>query len=118
MFFVTHYLIALLIIIFRVGFRYSRNIESFFYVCFHFFHCQFYWCITCFQWRTQKIFMGISFSGVRCHLYWVCVLCDVIIWRHIHVFQTNVLAKFALISHSRQIKTIVLDKVNYRGTQS
>jgi len=112
------------------------------------------------QWRTQKIFMGRgSFSCAWCHLYLVCVFCDVIIWRHIDVFQTNVLAKFALISHSRKntvfgkksflskqsdtkilqsiyfaydvgiissysniiadkIKTIVLDKVNYRGTQS
>jgi len=112
------------------------------------------------QWRTQKIFMGrVSFNRTWCHFYLVCVVCDIIIWRHIHVFQTNVLAKFALISHSRQstvygkksflskesdtkilqsiyvncdvgiissysnkiadkIKTLVLDKVNYRGTQS
>jgi len=54
------------------------------------------------QWRTQKIFMGFWFSGVWCHLYLVCVVCDVIIWRHIHIFQTNILEKFALISHSRQ----------------
>ena len=48
---------------------------------------------------TQKNFMGFPFSGVL-----VCVVCDVIIWRRIPVFQTNVLAKFALICHSRQNK--------------
>ena len=56
------------------------------------------------QWHTQKTFIGVSFSGVWCHLYLVCAFCDVIIWRHIHLFQTNVLARFALISHSRQNK--------------
>jgi len=61
---------------------------------------------------------GISFSGVWCHLYLVSVVCDVIIWRRIHFLQANVLAKFAQFSHSRQNKTIVLDKVNYRRTQS
>jgi len=53
-----------------------------------------------------------SFSCVWsqwCHLYLVCVICNVIICRHIHVFQTNVLAKFALISHNRQ------NKDNYFG---
>jgi len=39
-----------------------------------------------FQWRTQKIFMrgfhSVAYGG---HLYLVCALCDVTIWRHIHV---------------------------------
>ena len=39
------------------------------------------------HWRMVSIVFG-----VRC------------LWRHIHVFQTNVLAKFALVSHSRQNK--------------
>jgi len=31
------------------------------------------------QWGTQKSFMrGVSFNGVWCHLYLVCVVCDVI----------------------------------------
>jgi len=38
------------------------------------------------QWRTQKIFMGgfhsVAYGG---HLFVVCGLCDVTIWRHIHV---------------------------------
>ena len=38
------------------------------------------------QWRTQKIFMGgfhsVAYGG---HLYWVCAVCYVTIWRHIHV---------------------------------
>jgi len=40
----------------------------------------------CHQWRTQKIFMG-RFHSVACggHLYLVCAVCDVTIWRHIHV---------------------------------
>jgi len=38
------------------------------------------------QWRTQKIFMGGgSFSGIWWSLYLVCAVCDVTIWRHIHV---------------------------------
>ena len=44
-------------------------------------------------------FHSVAFVvGVRC------------LWRHIHVFQTNVLAKFALITHSRQNKDKFLDK--------
>jgi len=37
------------------------------------------------QWRTQKIFMGGSFSGIWWSLYLVCGLCDVTVLRHIHV---------------------------------
>ena len=45
-----------------------------------------------------------SLAYVWCRLHLVCVVCDVIIRRRSNVFQTNVLAKFALISHSRQNK--------------
>ena len=38
------------------------------------------------QWRTQKIFVGevhsVAYGG---HLYLMCTVCDVTIWRHIHV---------------------------------
>jgi len=38
------------------------------------------------QWRTQKIFMGgfhsVAYGG---HLYLMCAVCDVTIWRHAHV---------------------------------
>jgi len=38
------------------------------------------------QWRTQKIFMRgfikVAYGG---HLYLVCAVCDVTVWRHIHV---------------------------------
>ena len=41
------------------------------------------------QWRTQNIFMGgvhsVAYGG---HLYLVCAVCDVAIWRHIHVFKS------------------------------
>jgi len=40
------------------------------------------------QWRTQKIFMGEFHSVVYGdHLYLVCVVCDVTIRRHIHVYK-------------------------------
>jgi len=39
------------------------------------------------QWCTQKIFMGgfhsVAYGG---HLYLVCAVCDVTIWRHSHVY--------------------------------
>ena len=41
--------------------------------------------ITVSQWRTQKIFMGGSFSGILGHLYLLCAVCDVTIWRHFQV---------------------------------
>jgi len=34
------------------------------------------------QWRTQKIFMGVRSGSYGGHLYLVCALCDVTIWRH------------------------------------
>jgi len=38
------------------------------------------------QWRTQKIFIGgfhsVAYSG---YLYLLCTVCDVTIWRRIHV---------------------------------
>jgi len=51
------------------------------------------------QWRTQKFFMGgfiqwhmvvifhgrVSFSAIWWSFVLVCVVCDVTIWRHIHV---------------------------------
>jgi len=38
------------------------------------------------QWRTQKIFMGlVSWGSYGGHLYLVCAVCDVTIWRHFHV---------------------------------
>jgi len=42
------------------------------------------------QWRTQKIFMGgvhsVAYGG---HLYLVRAVCDVTIWRHIHVSKAT-----------------------------
>jgi len=49
----------------------------------------------------RKFSWGILFSGVWCHFYLVCLVCDVIIWRQIHVFQANVFVNFAPISLSR-----------------
>jgi len=48
------------------------------------------------QWRTQKIFMGgvhsMAYGG---HLYLAYAVCDVTVWRHIHVskptFSRNLL---------------------------
>jgi len=45
------------------------------------------------QWRTQKIFRGegvhsLVYGG---HLCLVCTVCDVTIWRHIHVFKRSLL---------------------------
>jgi len=38
------------------------------------------------QWRTQKIFMGVVHSAAYGgHLFLVCAVCDVTIWQHIHV---------------------------------
>jgi len=48
----------------------------------------------------RKFSWGVSFSGI----WWSFVFGMRCLWRHIHVFQTNVLAKFALISHSWQNK--------------
>ena len=46
------------------------------------------------QWRTQKMFMGVSFSGI----WWSFVFGVRCLWRHNLMsylrFQTNVLAKF------------------------
>jgi len=42
--------------------------------------------IRLFQWRTQKIFMGIFHSvAYGGHLYLVCTVCAVKICRHSHV---------------------------------
>jgi len=42
------------------------------------------------QWRTQKIFIGavhsVAYGG---HLYLVCAVCGVIIWRHNHVSKPS-----------------------------
>jgi len=44
------------------------------------------------QWRTQKIFMGEFHSVANGgHWYLVCAVCDVTIWRHIHVFKWSLL---------------------------
>ena len=49
----------------------------------------------CRQWHTQNIFMGgvhsLAYGG---HLYLVCVVCDVTIWRHIDFSKPTFLAKF------------------------
>jgi len=37
------------------------------------------------QWRTQKLHGGFHSVVYDAHLQLVCVICDVIIWRHIHV---------------------------------
>jgi len=37
------------------------------------------------QWRTQKIFMGVHSVAYGRHLYLMCTVCDVAVWRHIHV---------------------------------
>ena len=38
------------------------------------------------QWRTQKVFMrGVHSVAYGGHLYLVCAVCNVTIWRHIHV---------------------------------
>jgi len=44
------------------------------------------------QWRAQKSFMG-GFHSVADdgHLYLVCAVCYVTIWRHIHVFKRSLL---------------------------
>ena len=46
------------------------------------------------QWRTQKMFMGgfhsVAYGG---HLCLVCAVCDVTIWRHIHVFKPSLLTE-------------------------
>jgi len=52
----------------------------------------------------------VSFSGVWRHLYLVCVVCDVIIMFSKPTFWRSL--------RWDKIKTVVLDKVNYRGTQS
>ena len=36
---------------------------------------------------AENFIARVSFSGVWCHLYSVCVVCKVIIWRHTRVFQ-------------------------------
>ena len=57
------------------------------------------------QWRTQKIFMGrfhsVAYGG---HLYLMCAVCDVIIWRHIHVskptFWRNLIHNMHILLHA------------------
>jgi len=42
------------------------------------------------QWRTQKIFIGgfhsVAYGG---HLYLMCVVCDITIWRRINVCKSK-----------------------------
>jgi len=56
----------------------------------------------------------VSFSGVWCHLYLVCVVCDVIFMFSKRTFWRSLNCS----AIADNIKTIVLDEVNYRGTQS
>jgi len=43
-------------------------------------------CVLRCQWRTQKVFMrGFHSVAHGGHLHLVCVVCDVIIWRHTHI---------------------------------
>jgi len=59
--------------------------------------------MTWYQWRTQKIFMegfhSVAYGG---YLYLVCAVCDVTIWRHMHVskqtFSLNLLTQYAYSS--------------------
>jgi len=60
------------------------------------------WLFICNICVRRKFSWGISISGVWCHCIWYALF--VTSWRHIHVFQTTVLATFALISYSRQNK--------------
>jgi len=72
---------------------------------------------SCTQWRTQKIFMGgfhsVAFGG---HLYLVCAVCDVTIWRHIHVskptFSRNFLTQHAYSSARTPLNSSVIIALN------
>ena len=54
------------------------------------------------QSRTQKNFMGGVFSSGSYggHLYLLCAVCDVPIWRHIHVFKRSLLTNKHILLHT------------------
>jgi len=62
----------------------------------------------------RKFEWGVSFTGVWCQLYLVCVVCDVIFM----FFKPTFWRSLRWSAIADKIKTIVSDKVNYRGTQS